>query len=332
MNIDTFLKKEAYFHLLLWVVVLFYPYVEFSEETYRISFLHELNGLFFKVLISYVLYLYIFPRKQQKSIFLLGILTVFINPFLFELTDTLFHDEPYMTLKDYMNGLAIYVGFGVFFYGLFIFKTSIKKQMEINRLTHEKQQAELENLKAQVNPHFLFNTLNTIYARAIKTDEKTADLIMKLSNGLRYFFAEGKQEMVSIEQEMAHLKDYVDLQDERLSKKVNVDFTSHIDDMNERIAPLLLITFVENAFKYTSILKGNQHSISISIRLVDKHLLFTCRNPYVTHMQQDSNEWIKSGIGLANTKQRLQLMYPNRHQLVIDQSQGFFNVTLSIQL
>ncbi len=172
MNFNTFLKKEPYFHIVLWIVVFVYPYVQYSEANTSITFLHELNGLFFKMLISYFLYLYVFPRKNQTKIILIGFFALMINPFLFEIFDTSFHNEPYMTLRDFMQGLAIYSGFAVLFYGLYIFKTSMKKQLEINQLLNEKQQAELENLKAQVNPHFLFNTLNTIYARAIKTDEK----------------------------------------------------------------------------------------------------------------------------------------------------------------
>lgn len=330
MNFNTFLKKEPYFHIVLWIVVFVYPYVQYSEANTSITFLHELNGLFFKMLISYFLYLYVFPRKNQTKIILIGFFVLMINPFLFEFFDAFFHNEPYMTIKEYMTGLALYVSFGVLFYAIYTFKSSLKKQFTINQLVVEKQQAELENLKAQVNPHFLFNTLNTIYARAIKTDEKTADLLLKLSNGFRYFLHEGQQETVSIQQEITHLQDYISLQKERLSKKITVNFTTNIDDKNARIAPLLLITFVENTFKYSSVLKGNNHPVVISIHLKNKQLEFTCSNPYTN--SNEANEWLKSGIGITNTKKRLQLMYPKKHQLVISENKAIFTVKLSIEL
>ncbi len=109
-----------------------------------------------------------------------------------------------------------------------------------------------------------------------------------------------------------------------------VNFTTNIDDKNARIAPLLLITFVENAFKYSSVLKGNNHPVVISIHLKNKQLEFTCSNPYTN--SNEANEWLKSGIGITNTKKRLQLMYPKKHQLVISENKAIFTVKLSIEL
>ena len=122
-----------------------------------------------------------------------------------------------------------------------------------------------------------------IYVNALKKDDKTPDLILKLSDSFRYLLHEGQKTEVPVQQEILHLKDYINLQQERLLRKVKVDFTAKIDSETTFIAPLLLIAFVENAFKYASILKGENHLISIHIQLRDNHLIFRCQNPFRHH-------------------------------------------------
>lgn len=331
---NKFLEREPYYHIIFWCLVLFYPYIKFSETGYSESFLHELNSLFFKLCISYFLYLYIFPKKQKKWFLFIGILALILNAVIYQKFDSLFHPENCCGsyLKQFTSNFLTYLSFGAAFYGLFVFKKSLQKQLTINALTNETQKAELDNLKAQVNPHFLFNTLNTIYARAIKTDKTTAELILKLSNGFRYFLHEGQQETVTLVKEISHLQDYIDLQKERLQNKVTINFSTETSDVNQHITPLLLIPFVENAFKYTSILKGNEHTISISIIEKSNTLEFKCKNPFNDNEKEEKNEWIKSGIGISNTKKRLESLYPKKHQLIIDNNNSEFTITLIIQL
>lgn len=191
----------------------------------------------------------------------------------------------------------------------------------------DKANAELSFLKAQINPHFLFNTLNNIYSLAITRNEHTADSIMKLSNIMRYVSDDGLQDFVPLRHETDCLRDYIDLQKLRLGRKTQVDL-SVTEEMNDcSIAPLLLITFVENAFKYGT---SNHEDSLISIRVEtgEHYIRFSCRNRIFTDRRQRE----RTGIGIANTKQRLDHLYAGKYILDIANDKGFFNVELVLQV
>lgn len=332
---QKFLKMEPYFHGLLWCMVLFYPYVKYMgrEGGYPMSFLHELNSLFFKMTISYFLYLWVFPAQGTMKYFPIVVFAFTINILGYSLGDNFFHPEEHNFWLGFMSSTLTYLGFGVLFFTLYTLKQGYIKQLQINRLTQEKQQAEIQALKAQVNPHFLFNTLNTIYANALKKDDKTPELILKLSDGFRYMLHEGQKEYVTIKQELQHLRDYVQLQEERLAKKVKVNFSTSIDDETQQIAPLLYIGFIENAFKYTSILKGEHHGINIDLMLKESKLSFFCSNPFNENTLNEIDvDWKESGIGIQNTEHRLAILYPEKYTLEILKDDAVFTVKLEIQL
>jgi sensor histidine kinase YesM len=328
------IKWEPYFHGLLWCMVLFYPYVKYMgrEGGYPMSFLHELNSLFFKMTISYFLYLWIFPKENKVKYLLIAVFAFALNVVGYALGDSFFHYGQQNFWLGALSSTLTYLGFGVLFFTLFTFKQGYKKQLQINQLTQEKQQAEIRMLKAQVNPHFLFNTLNTIYANALKNDDKTPELILKLSDGFRYMLHEGQKEYVTIQQEVQHLRDYIDLQKERLGKKVNVNFTAGITDETQQIAPLLCIGFIENSFKYTSILKGEKHNIVIELIQKDKGFSLFCSNPCTTADVELDENWKKSGIGIKNIKERLALLYPEKHNLSVIKGDAVFEIKLNIEL
>lgn len=304
-----------------------------KEGGYPMSFLHELNSLFFKMTISYFLYLWFFPKKKKVKYIPVLFLALVLNGWAYSTFDHLFHPEGNNFWLQFVSNSLTYLGFGIVFFTIYAVKKGYKKQLEINKLTKEKQQAEIRALKAQVNPHFLFNTLNTIYANALKKDDKTPELILKLSDGFRYMLHEGQKEFVTIKQEIQHLKDYVYLQEERLAKKIKVNFIINVDDETQLIAPLLCIGFVENSFKYTSILKGEKHEITISIALENKRLTFFCSNPFNDKAVDEIDvDWKASGIGIKNTRERLALIYPEKHILKISDDTAVFKLKLEIQL
>ncbi len=332
---QKFLKIEIYFHVLLWSSVLIYPYIKYLEKEggYMMSLPHELNSLFFKMTISYFLYLWFFPKKNKTKYILIVILVFIANTIAYEYFDRFFHEgDTHFWIHFIANSLT-YLGFGVVFFTIYSVKNVYQKQVEIDRLIQEKQKAEIKVLKAKVNPHFLFNTLNTIYANALKKDDKTPSLILKLSNTFRYVLHEGQKEYVSLDQELQHLNDYINLQEERLSNKITVNFSQHVDNEKQKIAPLLLISFVENAFKYSSSIKGQNHIIKIIINVKGNILSFLCQNPFEENIKETiDNEWKESGIGIRNTKERLMLLYPKKHQLQIIKAENQFKIKLEIQL
>ncbi len=330
-----FLKYEPLFHIFIWMAVLFYPYVKYigREGGYMISFAHELNSLVFKMTFSYFLYVWYFPRKNKLNYFLIVIIVLILNAVAYEFFDRLFHTNNVHFWKHFIANTLTYISFGVVFFAIHTVKEVYKKQEKIDLLSKEKKEAELNALKAQIQPHFLFNTLNTIYANALKKDDKTPDLILKLSDSFRYILHEGQKEKVTIKQEIRHLQDYINLQQERLSNKVIVHFSSTIDNENEQIPPLLCIAFVENAFKYTSILKGEKHQIIIDFILEKGKLKFICTNPFAEHEKLNMDrQWEESGIGIDSSRKRLQLLYPEKHQLMIQTHDEQFMVLLKITL
>lgn len=189
----------------------------------------------------------------------------------------------------------------------------------------DKANAELSFLKAQINPHFLFNTLNNIYSLAIRQHENTADSIMKLSNIMRYVTDDVNRDFVALEDELECIANYIDLQRLRLSKKVNVEYAVTGDVHAKRIPPLVLMTFIENVFKY-GISNHEPTTITIKIFAEEKNITFFCQNKlFLTERKVE-----RTGIGIANTRQRLEHLYPNRHLLNITTGDGLYTVQLTL--
>ena len=187
----------------------------------------------------------------------------------------------------------------------------------------DKATAELSFLKAQINPHFLFNILNNIYSLAITQNENTAGAILKLSNIMRYLTDEVKPDFVALKSEVAYIQDYIDLQRLRLSKKVKLDFRIAGNLENKKIAPLILISFIENTFKY-GISNHQESVITISLEAEEQHIKFICQNPITkTNIPVE-----RTGIGLENTQKRLQYLYPGKHKLTISAEKDLFTVKL----
>ncbi|MFY7839105.1 MAG: sensor histidine kinase [Lacibacter sp.] len=191
----------------------------------------------------------------------------------------------------------------------------------------EKANAELSFLKAQVNPHFLFNTLNNIYSLAVSKSEHTADSIMKLSNIMRYITDDAREDKVDLQQEADCIRDYIDLQQLRLGKNAQVMFTASGQMQFKKIPPLLLMTFVENAFKY-GVSNHEPSPIVIRIDATDKELQFETMNK----LYEKKTQLERTGIGQQNALKRLQHMYPAKHDISIDSNNGFYTVKLTLQL
>ncbi len=191
----------------------------------------------------------------------------------------------------------------------------------------DKANAELSFLKAQINPHFLFNTLNNIYSLAVKQNEATAASIMKLSNIMRYVTDDVNQDFVSLQSEVECITDYIDLQRLRLNKKVFVDFSVTGNTEGKKIPPLVLMTFIENVFKY-GISSHEESTITIKLFAEEKSITFFCQNKLFSTQRRVE----RTGIGITNTRQRLEHVYPNRHLLNITSENGFYTVQLTIQV
>jgi LytS/YehU family sensor histidine kinase len=193
-------------------------------------------------------------------------------------------------------------------------------------LENQRLSAELSFLKSQVNPHFLFNTLNNIYALSVNNDPVAAESILKLSQLLRYLLQEAQNETVSINKEIEHLRQYIDLQKLRLTKKVTVNFEMAFDSSGLSIAPLLLLPFVENAFKY-GVSAHDASKIDIKLSFKSSVFEFIVNNTLNSGASVDIES---TGIGVENVRKRLELSYPGNFELNIKSNTVSHSVYLKI--
>jgi sensor histidine kinase YesM len=208
-----------------------------------------------------------------------------------------------------------------------LFKYWLKKQQEWMQAEKEKVTAELQLLKAQVHPHFLFNTLNNIYSFSLENSPKTSQLILKLSSLLNYVLYDCKTEEVLLEKEITVMKDYIDLEKERYGNKLEVSLNIEGDIKDKYIAPLLLLPFLENAFKHGTSEQLEKPWLSMDLS-VHQHIL-RCK---IVNSKNEKALKRENGIGIQNVKKRLQFLYPQMHELKIDTEPDFFVVSLLIHL
>ncbi|HSH19461.1 MAG TPA: histidine kinase [Draconibacterium sp.] len=208
------------------------------------------------------------------------------------------------------------------------FKTISRNKELQNKILNTQLQLkeqELNYLKHQIHPHFLFNTLNTIYGFALKQSLQTPEIILKLSNLLDYILYQVNKPTVSLKEETLHIKEYIELEKIRFQDTLKVEFASSEINENIQIAPMLLIPFVENAFKHGNILNGFLH-VDINIKVNERQLEFFVSNTVL----KGKSEKNKSGIGLDNIRKRLELNYADNYQLVSKIENNRYDVQLSI--
>jgi two-component system LytT family sensor kinase len=199
-------------------------------------------------------------------------------------------------------------------------------EQRATRAEADKASAELSSLKAQINPHFLFNTLNNIYTLAVMKDDNAPDSIMKLSNIMRYVTDDAVEDLVPLQGEIDCIHDYIELQRLRLGEqtRVNLDISGSIE--NKKIAPLILMTFIENVFKY-GISKHNLSSIDIKLAGDESGIYFFCQNKIFPEKEKNR----RVGIGIKNTRQRLAYLYPNKYILDISTENQLYTVELTLR-
>jgi len=205
----------------------------------------------------------------------------------------------------------------------------LKLQKQMVEVAKEKAEAELNFLKSQINPHFLFNSLNSVYFLIDKNNEPARAALHKFSDMLRYQLYDCNGQKIPVEKEISYLKDYIDLQCLRINKDCDVEFHCENDVNNFTIEPLLLIPFVENSFKHVShYSNGKKNEVQVNISRDDTALHFKVCNT-IEDKQQVENER-SGGIGLANVRKRLELLYPGKHNLQVNKTDGRYSVALTL--
>lgn len=216
----------------------------------------------------------------------------------------------------------VFLFFAIVFLSLAIYINNKLKQAVRGKVT-----AELAYLKSQINPHFLFNTLNSIYSLAIQKSDDTPEAIVKLSGLMRYVLTDATEDVVPVEKEIIYIKNYIELQKIRLGNTATVQLEITDDNSGNSITPLLLIPFIENAFHH-GVNPEENSTISILLRINKSVLHLTVFNLKVKKASPSQS----TGLGIENARMRLQLLYPDKHQLNIISNHTEYQVDLTIQI
>jgi hypothetical protein len=226
------------------------------------------------------------------------------------------------------GAISIFLLVFIFSTGMNIVNQWLRSERRSKQIENEKLNAELSFLKAQINPHFLFNTLNNIYALAEDRSEQTAPAVMKLSSIMRYVLTEARNDLVSLDKEIQFISDYIELQKMRSSNKTLVSFVVKGDTAGRQVSPLIFLPFVENAFKY-GISAREISPIEILLEVNDQFIQFKARN--IKHINT-SVRIDNTGIGIQNTRRRLELLFPNRYTLDIADERLSYMVNLKLNV
>lgn len=342
--IKYFTQNRVVQHALFWV---FSFYVlnrlfskEYGDELLRINLVYTALFHLNLFLVVYPNLLFFIPRFLQKRKYFLYLLSliatilvgIYFNLFTFNyLSNKLFPDYYFISYYQFKDIAQFIIAYIVITMLLKLSKgwfKLIENQSIINNLEKEKLNAELSALKSQINPHFLFNSLNNLYSLALDKDDRIPELILKLSQGMRYMLYESNDHFVPLKKEIEYLENYLELQKLRTNNKAKIHFTVNGDPTNIQIPPMIFIPFVENGFKHG--IKGdiNNAYISIELTITEKKLIFNTENNK-GELDEISPEKYK-GFGLKNVKRRLSLLYPKKHNLKISDDPNIFSIELEI--
>jgi len=309
-------------HILFWMLFITISLFIFSEYYWKENpFLQYLSIL---VVIVYGNNLILLPFFIKKKLYLPYLFVFAIISFLAtQLYCNVFTECGCTIMKCLSNYLWQTLVPLIFFSFVWMLYRFLKEQEEVEIIKKEHTEMELKFLKSQINPHVLFNNLNTIYSYAIEKPSETPELILMLSDNLKHVLYESNAKTILLEKEIQFIDNYIKFQRIRTEGVKHITYTTEINSKGKKIAPLLLITIIENAFKHSTL----NDNISISIVEKNGNLNCVCSN----HYKQTTNKTGSSKIGLQNLEKRLELLYKDKHKLIMDKAEKY-TVTLKLNL
>ncbi|MFT6797069.1 MAG: two-component system LytT family sensor kinase [Maribacter sp.] len=326
-------SKEVIFQIVLHIVLfVFFSFDRNQPQIHEFKIVAFLNYALGALVINYVLLpRYFYKKKYLLFIFYVAIVVASIIAMEELVLERIYFPDTRGTrfpgvvysLLDVMPVIMILAGFK------FAWDASTK-QREVEELRTSVKESELQFLKSQINPHFLFNNLNNLYSYAIEQSPKTPSIILELSSVLRYMLYDCKEDFVALGKEIEHLKNFTQLNELQIENRGKVTFEAEHIAFGYLIAPLILNVFIENAFKHSTASQSEDIRIDIHIKLdVNGQLDFKCENSFRPVSNTDK---LNNGIGLKNVKKRLQLLYPDAHTLGITDANHLYFVHLKMNL
>lgn len=340
----TVMKRfSVWYHIVFWVLyVVVYTIIEASyKNEFQKAFIFELLNLPMRLLIAYFNYLILLPYFLLKnktfkyfaytvlSLIVLGFLQRIINYHALTIIYPDMNDFGLWIPYKFLQASTILASPLIYFIGISVIWKVAELQKRAKNLENEKLQSELKYLKSQINPHFLFNTLNNIYGLALEKSKKTPELILKLSDFLSFSLYESNQALISLEKEIALMNDFIALEKSRFEDRVQVKVSISENIGQIFIPPLILVPFVENAFKHSLKDETETATITIKLTITENKLKFSIVNSR-PHTSEKSSK--KQGLGLVNIKKRLAIIYNENYTLDIMEEERKYTIQLNIDL
>ncbi len=343
IKLEKVYKNKLLQHILFWLVssyIMLHLFAD-SGQIEKIDYIY--TALFQSTLITgvYVNLFLLIPKLLSRKKYFLYIVSLIIVIAASVEINILFFDKlvdhilpgyyfiSYYEFADILKFVVVYIAITSLIKlakSWFVLSETTKKLTELQK---EKAEIELVALKAQVNPHFLFNSLNVLYSLVLKKSDESPDAIIKLSDILRYVIYESGKDFVYLSEEVKLINDYLGLQQFRIDTNSKVEFRTEVKENNLKIAPMLFLPLVENSFKHGIKADTEQTYVDIYLKADQHEILFEIENN--KRISEASEKDKHTGIGLSNIKNRLNLLYPDKHLLEINESDSFFHIKLIIR-
>ncbi|WP_159453755.1 sensor histidine kinase [Ohtaekwangia koreensis] len=326
---QAFLRYKVH-HILFWVIY-FVFWLSFYQRVYpfNLVFINTVLYTVFNASAFYTIVYFLLPKFLNKQRYALFFLSTALALIIFSgmlATGLYLNMTGVPEMYKFNFGQAFVYGFMSTFSMVCMLGGA---KLIRDKILSERQrlETELQYLKAQVNPHFLFNAINSVYFLIKKDPDKASETLIKLSDLLRFQLYDCSDEKIPVEKELEYIQNYIALEKIRKGDRVHVEYSSEGMMSGFLIAPFMLIPFLENAFKYVSNYPDFANTIRVKLLRTDSQLVVTFFN---THENLPRNT--VGGIGLKNVKRRLELLYPDQYQLAIEEKPGTYSVTLSLKI
>lgn len=330
----TFFQKNL-FQILFWLMYAVFTILESQGYIMKKGVLFSIQPLLiFFTLMALLMYgnnLFLIPmllEKKKTAIYIAGIIIfIILYTYLRSLNqqywDNRVWPEERMTIQSYFKWNFLYaIWFLIISSMLFFTQKWSQQRQQVKNIQINQLETELKYLRSQVNPHFLFNGLNTIYGSIDKQNQQARDILLQFADLLRYNLYEADVDWVELEKEILYLQNYVALQRARSDSNLQISLDISVEDKTVKVAPLIFLSFVENAFKFSTRDDNRANTVTIGLKQSGNRIDFTCSNSY------DEQEPATGGIGLSNVARRLELLYKDRYTLDIQQEQSIYTVHL----
>ncbi len=337
-----FFSRPLTQHLAFWMLFLFIlTTIESTSYSFLFAISNELINVFFYAVLVYFNLFYLIPNYlTQKKFLNYAVLLILSAVILTPLKVIVFYFK-FSYLPSMQDQLISNLNW-YFLLNFFVAATSTivkiiadwaKQLREKHELQTQTMQSELRFLKSQINPHFLFNTLNNLYALTLKKDDKAPEIVIKLSEMMRYMLYECNEKQVLLSKEINYIKNYLDLEKLRQGKNVSIRFKHTGDPGQKKIAPLMFIPFLENSFKHGLSHQIEHGFVNIQLDVIEDTVAFFIENSKPEKLPSPVVKGKKSGgIGLVNVQRRLNLLYPDQYELKIHDYPNSYAVKLKILL